>query len=79
MGQPKPFRLTAVVVEDDALQRDLVVSLLKENDFEVVQCEDAETAFVAIEARHTSLLVTDVNLVGKLTDDDLDQINGKQE
>src|ERR1700759_1169264 len=66
MGQSKPFRQTAVVVEDDEIQRDMIVLLLEESDFQVIQCEDAETASLAIKMRHPSFLVTDVNLSGKM-------------
>ena len=43
MGQSKPFRRTAIVVEDDAIHRDTIALLLEESDFEVIRCEDAET------------------------------------
>jgi two-component system, cell cycle response regulator CpdR len=66
MGQSKPFRQTAVVVEDDEIQRDMIVLLLEESDFQVIQCEDAETASLAIKRRHPSFLITDVNLSGKM-------------
>jgi two-component system, cell cycle response regulator CpdR len=66
MGQSKPFRQTAVVVEDDEIQRDMIVLLLEESDFEVIQCEDAETAALAIKMRHPSFLITDVKLSGKM-------------
>ena len=66
MGQSKPFRRTAVVVEDDPIQRDMIAVVLEESDFTVIQCEDAETAFLVLKARHPSLLVTDINLTGKM-------------
>lgn len=66
MGQSTPLRQTAVVVEDDALQRDMIALLLEESDFEVVQCKDAETAVLAIEMQHPSFLITDVNLAGRM-------------
>ena len=66
MGQAKPFRPTAIVVEDDEIQREMLAILLEESDFEVVQCEDAETASLAIKARHPSLLITDINLTGSM-------------
>src|ERR1700753_7163 len=66
MGQSKPFRQTAVVVEDDEIQRDLIALLLEESDFDVIQCEDAETASLAIKMRHPSFLITDVELTGKM-------------
>jgi two-component system, cell cycle response regulator CpdR len=66
MGQSKPFRPTAVVVEDDEIQRDMIALLLEESEFEVIQCEDAETASLAIKMRHPSFLITDVKLSGKM-------------
>src|ERR1700759_3366534 len=66
MGQSKLCTATALVVEDDEIQREMLTLLLEESDFEVIQCEDAETAALAIEMRHPSLLITDVNLTGKM-------------
>jgi DNA-binding NtrC family response regulator len=66
MGQSKPLRPTAVVVEDDEIQRDMIALLLEESDFEVIQCEDAETASLAIKMRHPSFLITDISLSGKM-------------
>jgi DNA-binding NtrC family response regulator len=66
MGQSKPFRPTAVVVEDDEIQRDMIAMLLEESDFDVIQCEDAETASLAIKMRHPSFLITDISLSGKM-------------
>ncbi|MBW7960885.1 response regulator [Bradyrhizobium sp. BR 10261] len=66
MGQSKPIRPTALVVEDDDIQREMLALLLEESNFEVLQCEDAETAALALKARHPSLMVTDINLVGKM-------------
>jgi len=66
MGQSKPFRRTAIVVEDDAIQRDTIALLLEESDFEVIRCEDAETASLALKSRHPRLLVTDISLADKM-------------
>jgi DNA-binding NtrC family response regulator len=66
MCHAKPARHTAVVVEDDDIQRDMLTLLLEESDFNVIQCEDAETASMALKARHPSLLITDINLTGKM-------------
>jgi two-component system, cell cycle response regulator CpdR len=66
MGQSKPFRPTAIVVEDDEIEREMLALLLEESDFEVIQCEDAETASLALEIWHTSLLITDVDLTGDM-------------
>jgi CheY-like chemotaxis protein len=66
MGQSKPFRPTALVVEDDPIQREMIVLLLEETDYDVIQCEDAETAELAL-SRHPALLITDVSLVGAMS------------
>ncbi len=71
MGQSQPVRPTAIVVEDDDIQREIHALLLEEGDFEVLQCEDAETAALAIETKHPSLIITDINLVGKMDGVDL--------
>jgi CheY-like chemotaxis protein len=72
MGQSKPFRPTAIVVEDDDIQREMLALLLEQSNFEVLQCEDAETAaLLALKAEHPSLIVTDINLVGKMDSVDL--------
>jgi two-component system cell cycle response regulator CpdR len=67
MGQSKPFRPTALVVEDDPIQREMIALLLDETDYNVIQCEDAETAELALKNLHPALLVTDVTLVGQMT------------
>jgi DNA-binding NtrC family response regulator len=66
MGQSKSFHPVAVVVEDDDIQRDIIALLLEESRFQVIQCEDAETATLALKMRHPVLLVTDVNLAGRM-------------
>ncbi|GGI21276.1 response regulator [Bradyrhizobium guangdongense] len=71
MGQSKPIRPTAIVVEDDDIQREMLTMLLEDNNFDVLQCEDAETAALAVKARHPSLIVTDISLVGKMNGVDL--------
>ena len=48
MAQSKPFRRIAIVVEVDPIQREMIALLLEESDFSVVQCEDAETASLAL-------------------------------
>ena len=54
------------MVEDDPIQRDMIAVVLEESDFTVIHCEDAETASLALKARHPSLLVADINLTGKM-------------
>ena len=66
MGQSKPFRPIALVVEDDPVQREMIALLLDETDYDVIQCEDAETAELALKAYRPTLLITDVGLVGAM-------------
>jgi two-component system, cell cycle response regulator CpdR len=66
MGQSRPFLPTALVVEDDPIQREMI-ALLLEGDYDVIQCEDAETAELALKNRRAVLLITDVSLVGAMT------------
>ena len=44
MGQSKPFRATALIVEDDIMQREMLCVLLEESGYDVIQCESAEAA-----------------------------------
>ena len=67
MGQSKPFRPIAVLVEDDPIQRELIALLLEETDYEVIRCEDGETAELALKNRHPAVLITDISLVGSMT------------
>ncbi len=67
MGQSKPYRPTALVVEDDPIQREIIALLLQETNYDVIQCEDAETAELALKNRHPAVLITDVSLVGHMT------------
>ena len=71
MGQSKPYPRTALVVEDDDIQRDMISLLLEESFDVIIQCEDAETALLALKVRHPSLLVTDVSLIGNMNGVDL--------
>ena len=73
MGQSKPFRATALVVEDDAMQREMIAVLLEESDYDVIQCESAEAAELVLDRMGStlSLLMTDVNLAGRMTGADL--------
>lgn len=66
MAYARPVRQIAIVVEDDMIQRDMIALLLQEGHFDVIQCEDAETAALAIKMRHPSLVVTDIKLTGKM-------------
>jgi DNA-binding NtrC family response regulator len=69
MGQSKPFRATALVVEDDAMQREMIALLLEESEYDVIQCESAEAAELVLDRMGStlSLLMTDVNLAGRMS------------
>src|SRR5260370_42637068 len=68
MGQSKPLRATALVVEDDVMQREMTCLLLEESDFNVIECESAEAAELVLERNggSLSLMMTDVQLAGHM-------------
>jgi DNA-binding NtrC family response regulator len=68
MGQAKPFRATALVVEDDPMQREMISLLLEESDFDVIECESAEAATLVLQgnAGRIALVMTDVSLAGTM-------------
>jgi len=68
MGQEKPFKPIALVVEDDVLQCELMVVLLEESEMSVIQCQSAEEALRVLEKMGgcMSMMFTDVNLAGKI-------------
>jgi len=57
---------TILVVEDDAIVRMLIVDVLEELEFDVLEAEDGSTALVFLEdsARHIDLMMTDMGLPG---------------
>ncbi len=69
MGQSKPYRATALIVEDDATQRDMLCLLLEESGYQVIQCESGEAAATVLEksAGALTLLMTDVELAGRMS------------
>jgi two-component system, cell cycle response regulator CpdR len=69
MDQSTPLRATALIVEDDPTQREMICLLLEESDYDVIQCESAEAAELVVEkiGGCLSLLMTDVNLAGRMT------------
>ena len=66
MGQSNPFRATALIVEDDPMQREMICLLLEESDVDVIECESAEAAERVLEnvGDNVELLMTDVQLAG---------------
>jgi two-component system cell cycle response regulator CpdR len=73
MGQSRPVHAIALIVEDDPMQREMICLLLEESDYRVIQCESAEAAELVIEkvGGCLSLLMTDVNLAGRMNGVDL--------
>jgi len=69
MGQSQPFRATALIVEDDPTQREMISLLLEESDYEVIACESAEAAERVLDkpGQRIMLLMTDVNLAGRMS------------
>jgi CheY-like chemotaxis protein len=68
MGQSKPFRATALVVEDDRIEREMISLLLEESHFEVIECDSAEAAEVVLRriGRELAFVMTDVALAGAM-------------
>ncbi|MBR0959513.1 response regulator [Bradyrhizobium japonicum] len=68
MAQTKPFRATALIVEDDAMQREMLCVLLEESGYQVIQCESAEAAERVLDnsADALCLMLTDVQLAGSM-------------
>ena len=79
MGQSKPFRATALVVEDDPMQREMICLLLEESEMDVIECESAEAAELVLEQADASLvlLMTDVQLAGLMNGVDLAHVAKK--
>jgi two-component system, cell cycle response regulator CpdR len=66
MGQSRPLRATALIVEDDPMQREMISLLLEESEVDVIECESAEAAEAVLERTGDSvaLMMTDVQLAG---------------
>ncbi|MCW5689601.1 MAG: response regulator [Pseudolabrys sp.] len=66
MGQSKPFKPMALVVEDDETQRDVIAMLLEECEMGVIQCDSAEAALQVLDrvGPLLTMLYTDVSLAG---------------
>jgi len=69
MGQSRPYRAKALVVEDDPMQREMIGLLLEESDFDVIGCESGEAAELVLKSigGKVVLLMTDVELAGHMT------------
>ncbi|MCC8967866.1 response regulator [Bradyrhizobium sp. Pear76] len=69
MGQSRPYRAKALVVEDDPMQREMIGLLLEESEFDVIFCESAEAAELVLQGNgdNVVLMMTDVELAGNMT------------
>jgi two-component system, cell cycle response regulator CpdR len=67
MGQAMPLRSVALIVEDDALQREMLSLLLEESGYHVIQCASGEDArhLLDMAAGTLCFLMTDVHLAGR--------------
>ena len=76
MGQAQDYKRLALVVEDDPLQRETIVTLLEGSDMDVIQCESGEAAEMVLEHVGGCLttLLTDVSLAGSMDGIELAQI-----
>ncbi|MBR0870285.1 response regulator [Bradyrhizobium tropiciagri] len=69
MGQSRPYRAKALIVEDDPMQREMIGLLLEESEFDVIACESAEAAELVLKGSgdRVVLMMTDVELAGHMT------------
>jgi DNA-binding NtrC family response regulator len=76
MGQSKPYSATALVVENDPMQREMLCVLLEESNYAVIQCESAEAAELVLDKYGSSLalMITDVSLAGRMSGVELARI-----
>ena len=68
MEHSKPYRSTALIVENDAAQREMIALLLEESEYNVIQCESAEAAELVLDkcGNSLALMMTDVILAGRM-------------
>ena len=73
MGQARPPRRTALVVEDDAELRWLSATLLEESELDIVECESAEAALAVMLMRgpEVAMIFADIRLPGVMDGVDL--------
>lgn len=76
MGQANPPARVALIVEDDAYQRELAAALLEETDLRVVEAATAEEAlrYLKSNAHEVAFLFADVRLPRILDGIDLAQL-----
>jgi CheY-like chemotaxis protein len=73
MGQARPRRRIALVVEDDAELRWLSATLLEESELDIVECESAEAALAVMLMRgpEVAMIFADIRLPGVMDGVDL--------
>ncbi len=69
------MNFTALVVEDDAFQRETLADLLRDEGLEVIECTTAEAAELVVASTGPELkaLVTDISLAGEMSGAELAQ------
>jgi DNA-binding NtrC family response regulator len=73
MGQAQQKRRAALIVEDDAELRSLMVALFKDKQIDTIECESAEAALATllIGGREIAMIFADVRLRGVMDGIDL--------
>jgi DNA-binding NtrC family response regulator len=73
MGQARPQRRKAVIVEDDADLRWLTAALLEESELDIIECESAEAALATmlICGKDVTMIFADIRLPGVMDGVDL--------
>jgi len=68
MGQARPLRSIALVIEADHDQRALIATLLEETELQVIECDSAEAALAVLQmkGKRIAMVFTDVELAGRL-------------
>jgi CheY-like chemotaxis protein len=68
LGQVRPIRSLALVIEADHDQRALIATLLEETEMQVIECDSAEAALsvLHITGDRVVIVFTDVELAGRL-------------
>ncbi len=76
MGQARPIRSLALVIEADRDQRALIATLLEETEMQVIECDSAEAALAVLQMKsdRVAMVFTDVALAGRLDGVELAQI-----
>jgi len=68
MGQARPIRSLALVIEADHDKRALISTLLEETEMQVIECDSAEAALAVLHIKggRVAIAFTDVELAGRL-------------